>query len=281
MFLDRFVMDRPSLSRFLSALTAASSLIILLVLVLTIWFLWPRYIQQIIEFMSPLTPGEKGIDFPTAGAFGDQFGGINTLFTALALVGVIWTAVAQIKDRAVVEKQAFENTFFNMLTLLRQSYDGIQVELGINHQGEVRILSGDAAVELLIRRFRDHISSRSLRSGSMTEDEVNSAYVQSIHNESEALIGVYFRTMYNLLRLIDRSKSLNGPDRVLYGNILRAQISSNSLSIIGLNAMDAEISGDLKSYVEKYRLLRYVPDGGFKDMFKRFYDLQTFERRRD
>ena len=274
-------MDRPGLSRFLSGLAAASGLIFLLTFVMVTWFLWPRYMPQIIEIMSPLPAGDKGVDFPTAGTFGDQFGGINALFTALALVGVIWTAIAQMKDRAILEKQSFENTFFNMLTLLRQSYEGIQVDVGNNYQGEAETLTGDAAAEFFTRRFTNHLASSNLQLASMTEGEVKNAYIRSIHNSSEALISVYFRTMYNLLRLIDRSRSLNRSDRVLYGNILRAQISSNSLQIIGLNAIDAELSGDFKHYVEKYRLLRYIPDGDFREMLQRFYSPETFERRRD
>lgn len=278
--IDRFVADRPSISKFFSAITAASGLIILLFSVCLVWFLWARYITQIIDIISPIRP-EKGIDFATAGTFGDQFGGINALFTALALVGVIWTAIVQMKDRATLEKQSFENTFFNMLTLLRQTYDGIKVDTGASYPGHSATIEGDAATEYLIVSFENDLRTRGQQLSTMTEDEVKEAYTRSIHNSNEALIAVYLRTLYNLIRLIDRSRSLDNADRILYGNILRAQISSNSLYLIGLNALDSSLSGDFKNYVEKYRILRYTPDSNLGNMLRKFYTPKTFEGRLD
>lgn len=95
-------------------------------------------------------------DFYAArGTFGDQFGAVNALFSALAFAGLIYTIILQMNElryqreelidnrkemvrqtrefkqqNAALKKQTFENTFFNMLSLQQQ----IVNELSITEQ---------------------------------------------------------------------------------------------------------------------------------------------------
>src|SRR5690606_31793689 len=78
------------------------------------------------------------------GLFGDQFGGINALFTGLAFAGLIITIILQsqelrlqrqelretrnefIQQNETLKLQRFENTFFNLLDVHNKIVDNLK-----------------------------------------------------------------------------------------------------------------------------------------------------------
>ena len=99
---------------------------ILLIIISIVWFVSIFVIESIY------------LDLNERGIFGDSFGSINSLFSGLALGGIIYTIFQQKKElslqRLEISKtreefvtqnttlrlQRFENTFFNLLNLHHQ-----------------------------------------------------------------------------------------------------------------------------------------------------------------
>lgn len=106
-------------------------LIWLFLIILGLWFLsWGLIIW--------LIPAVSGM---TRGTFGDMFGSVNSLFSGLALGGIIFTIFLQKKELKLqrkelretrnefsmqndtLKKQRFENTFFQMISLHHEIID--------------------------------------------------------------------------------------------------------------------------------------------------------------
>lgn len=84
---------------------------------------------------------------PERGAFGDQFGSVNALFSGFALAGILYTIMLQKKELALqrieledtrkefqtqnmtLKKQRFENTFFNLLSLHNEIVDKLSINI--------------------------------------------------------------------------------------------------------------------------------------------------------
>lgn len=95
-------------------------------------------------FLINQTPAVKG-------QFGDSFGAVNTLFSGLAFVGVIWAIMKQQEElelhrddlqntqeemkeqRGVMQKEVFERSFFQLQQLLNEQYNQIEY---LNHRGK-------------------------------------------------------------------------------------------------------------------------------------------------
>lgn len=94
------------------------------------------------------------------GAFGDQFGAVNALFSGLAFAGLIYTIILQRRDLKLQRQemkeqtrefkkenetlriQRFENTFFNMLSQFQEvvnnitySYQEVDIEKIVTVKG--------------------------------------------------------------------------------------------------------------------------------------------------
>ncbi|MEL6560272.1 MAG: putative phage abortive infection protein [Bacteroidota bacterium] len=115
--------------------------VLLFVLVVLLWyFSWQFIDKSIISTDDTLT------DTETKGLFGDKFGAVNALFSALAFAGIIFTIFLQkrelklqreeleetrgefIKQNETLKKQRFENTFFQLLSLHNDIVDKLRIK---------------------------------------------------------------------------------------------------------------------------------------------------------
>lgn len=210
----------------------------------------------------------------------------------------------QAQQTALFERQNFESFFFRLL----EAHSKILDQVSFDDE------KGVAAFESAARKM-DHVYFANITSAERTEHELTRVYglknqqqeeffsfVKYIeaHSKNEAVtktlklsaetvlenpssrsFSLYFRNIYQLLKVIDNArfdgfldaeKPMRRTMRLLrldyyhkrqYANILRAQLSEAELRAIFYNCL-TEAGGGLKVYVEKYSLLKHLINAEFK-----------------
>lgn len=223
-----------------------------------------------------------------AGVFGDSFGVLTSLFSALAFAGVAYTIASQREElknqrieaaiqrseseinRKEIYKQGFENTFFQMLKLHNQITMEIEKERRVH--GAIRDFGGRLALKEmkldLMRAFhRGNIDHQS--SPQQISNEFESFYI-----DFGFQLAHYFRFLYNIFRFLDESAIEN---KELYIRLVRAQISNQELYILYYNALSKR-GLKFQKYITEFKLMdnldprelfaiehmELIPDCGFK-----------------
>lgn len=103
--------------------------------VMTVWLLWALYgVEFLANLKWPLkdesVANTAAVDPPTArlGQVGDLFGGVNSLFAALAFSGVGIAAFQQWKSTRIAFKQSIEATFFSAVDLHHRIADELRFD---------------------------------------------------------------------------------------------------------------------------------------------------------
>ena len=210
------------------------------------------------------------------GTFGDMFGSVNALFSGFAFVGVIYAILLQSKElklqrkelrftrdelegqkiqmeaqNATLIKQNFENTFFELLKIHNDITNGIDLIDG-NH----RITQGRDCFKVFYNRFKKLWGRNTEKfKGECELDRINNTYL-SFYEGHQAEFGHYFRSLYNIVKLVDGS---NMEDKRLYTNLIRAQLSSFELALLFYNSLSNMGAEKFKPLIEEYSLLKTVP----------------------
>ncbi len=210
------------------------------------------------------------------GQWGDTFGALNSLFAGCAAIGVVATLHLQRQaahaQRIDQDRQRFESHFFQLLGLLRELKASVKVK-----PSQV-LLEGPDAIAYFASTIRNRASKEA--------EPVNSAealadgYRELVHRRDEAGLGTYFRTLFNILKIISEESSIQKKDRIFFGNVLRAQLSSDDLHLVGFNGLMPE-SGKLSNYIKEFRLLKYMPEGVVRSIFLLHYGDQALRGRND
>jgi uncharacterized membrane protein len=198
------------------------------------------------------------------GQFGDFIGGVlNPAFSLLALLALLATFNLQIQEfrlstkelqnsaealsaqHVAMQRQIFENTFFQLLNLHNQLLDNIDL---IGRGGET--FKGRDCFKIFANRANTSIVA--LKGAKNDLDVFRVAY-KEFQKAHEREVGHYFRTLYNLLKFID---SANGVDSRFYTNIVRAQLSSDEVTLLMYNCMSETGHKKFKPLVERYSLLK-------------------------
>lgn len=204
------------------------------------------------------------------GTFGDMFGGVNALFSGLAFVGVIYAILIQrqelkIQGRELVDtrlelreqnktmqRQRFENTFFELLRLQIDITNSIEIELNQN-----KTIRGRECFKHFLNRLKEQYEHH-LRADSLA-NIVSDTY-ETFYESHQNQVSHYYRSLYNLIRFVDRHVEMNDIEHPhLYTNLIRAQLSSNELLLLFYNCLSGHGKG-MKRLVEKYSLLRTMPE---------------------
>lgn len=225
-------------------------------------------------------PADEGGKIGNAGTAGDMFGGITALFSGLAFAGLITTLVMQRKElelqrnelsqtREVFSVQRFENTFFGLLNLLNQHVQSIETSErqlkepdGIGYSTSIR-KGRDALVIYAeyLPRFKTNMEGN-------TFAKVIAEYEHMFDKQFDAVLGPYFRLIYNILRHIENaelSSKKNDSDRatenerlrLVYSKILRAHLNSAEIKLLMFNCASVHGS-ELKGWVEKHSMLKHI-----------------------
>lgn len=243
---------------FLGGVVAAGMFVI--IVICAVWWMVP--------LLYPV-PGE-------AGQFGDMFGVANALFSGLAFVGVVAAILLQrvelqLQREELTEtrgeirlqreqmeeqnesllRQRFEATFFKLVRLLNDKASA----LTLTHGGRLKV--GSEAIQAYAAEVR-RVSVRAF--GQDYRELLDDSAIEGLRTEVRRAVGNafyhYARTTYTVLRFIDRT---GGFDAKLYAGILRAQLSTNELTILFYASLYGTGREVLKPLLEKYEIFENLP----------------------
>lgn len=201
------------------------------------------------------------------GPWGDFFGGtlnpILSTFTVLALLYTIFLQRRELEESSrAIRQQNFEATFFKMLEMHNSILNSINLNI-LNFLPPRQLQGRDCFVhffqEVLKRDFTDAGGS------STSEDDVEQrnildAVIISFWGDVLGELGHYYRYLYNLIKFV----AAHNGDRALYMKIVRAQLSNHELALLFYNCI-SDHGENMKPFVEKYSLLKHMPDDLFLD----------------
>ncbi len=219
------------------------------------------------------------------GQFGDYVGGtLNPLFAFTALLALLYTIVLQSrelrhsteqlaksaealeKQNVVLRKQSFEATFFQLLKL----YNDVVQELHITLEESESLLGGKQVREVkhedrqclaALHNVLIHEHLYSVARGDSTEPRLQALDIayQDFYAKYGYLIGHYFRTIYNIVKIVENSDMSDDQKRA-YVNILRAQLSKYELGLLLYNCLSVYGRKKMLPLVRKYNLLKHLED---------------------
>ncbi|MGN2430293.1 putative phage abortive infection protein [Pseudomonas syringae] len=202
--------------------------------VLAIWAGYYYFLYQGLALPLDSDGQMKGV---RSGTFGDAFGVINALFSALAFTGVMLTLYFQrldIKDsRAETLRQQVESQFYSMLTLQQQVITGFDLH-SVRLKGPVTYEGRDCFRRWQMK-MRGHYQA--LGGSDDATDVVsdmkllNSAYARVLSDHLGDL-GLYFRSLYAVFRFLENS---NHSDKKSLGLVVRSLLSDYELVFLFYN----------------------------------------------
>lgn len=230
-----------------------------------------------------------------AGLFGDSFGAVNALISALAFAGVIVTFRLQRKEldlqrqelhaqreeftqqNKTLKLQRFENTFFHMMELQQQIVNDLFIKVSERENvWEDSINGGRDSKEVIVD---NSVQGRQVFNYIYRHYESN-RFTRGVHRNvcEKGLIGYeetpylslldhYFRHLYTILRYVDETDAFD-PDEVEnedkeytqkrkyhYTTIVRATLSRYELLLLYYNGLSTYGKEKMKPLMEKYALL--------------------------
>jgi len=236
------------------------------------------------------------------GTFGDMFGSINALFSGLALAGIIITILLQRNElklqrqeladtrqefknqNETLKIQRFENTFFNLLNIHHKIVSDIDFRYYKNKEKDepfsnfsyIKKTSDDK--EIVEIEGRDVFRYKYNRFKIAVEENPNNwpdIYLDE-YNKSQTDFGHYFRNLYRMVKLVDNTdffydKESTSTEEIFklkytYTSILRAQLSDFELAWLFYNCLSANGNEKFKPLIEKYSLLKNLPDNLILDI---------------
>ena len=197
-------------------------------------------------------------DFTLAGQFGDSFGPINTVMALVAAISATAAFFAQREELARVrndsrderlssERRDFEQTFFNLLSLFKDTLNGVTVP----NPGQPQPRTGRTAIIYIIEEI-GNFSGYS---------DFSAEVFRRYYDEYRDSLAHYFRIFYHILKFVHNS---NVEDKQFYANLLRATLSEPELVIIALNCMYGGGRRKLTPLMEKYAMLHNISSGAAK-----------------
>lgn len=218
-------------------------------------------------------------DISKQGAFGDQFGAINALFSGMAFVGVIYAILLQKKElelqrkelrltteelagqkaefqeqNKTLKQQRFENTFFQMLSLHNTNIDALG-DSRKTGSGIMTVSSRGYLKEL--HKELNNTLVRMPESDKNSIEKINILY-DGFYSSRQSSLGHYLRFLYRIFKFVDES---DVEDKKFYTNIVRAQLSNQELLILFYNCLNPRFE-NFKIYIEKYSIFDNLPISG-------------------
>jgi hypothetical protein len=213
---------------------------------------------------------------PEPGIFGDMFGATNALFSGLAFAGVIYAILLQRQElklqrdelaltrgelagqrvqlqaqNETLQQQNFENTFFQLLRL----HNDIVNAIDLRDEGGRETTVGRDCFKVFHERFTRRWSKSPVDAGKSELHRINNTYL-GYYAGVEADVGHYFRSLYNIIKFIDKSAVA---DKRVYTNLVRAQLSTYEPALLFYNCLSDLGDEKFKPMIERYALLKMVP----------------------
>lgn len=270
------------------------TLIAVLVAVAAIW-LYARYGPEIAGWMAgrPVASGEE------LGQWGDSFGALNAAISATAFIGILVTLQLQrrgLREQAADQhRQRFDASFFELVGLQREArrellffntpeFEAARAAKSFSSFSSATTgrLPANGPIDPIAAADLE-VHFRLIQAGRLddrTKDDVVEAYMRYVHSASESTIAPYFRLVYSILDRLRYDAVLIEDEKVRYGNLLRSQMSSAEILLLGINSL-APISADMRELVSRFRMLKYLPRSSMRELLSRFHDPEAFVGRDD
>lgn len=218
------------------------------------------------------------------GAFGDSFGGVTSLFSVLAFIGVVFTYRLQNeslkklesdskKQESFLTTQRFESNLFQMLSLLQNIIKDMDIRGGANK--EIKHAGRDV-FSYYYKRYDNEYSKLPPMDYFGNDKKIKLDLMEKRISESfntffelrQKDLGHYFRFLYNIFKYIEES-SIPDKEKTKYAKIVRAQTSNYELLLIMYNCLSKH-GKNFTKYASKYMLLDNIP---FEEMINQQHAL--------
>jgi hypothetical protein len=215
-------------------------------------------------------------------AFGDFLGGtLNPLLTFLTFMALLITIVLQQTElgdtrkelaasakaleaqHVSLDRQNFESTFFQMLTLHNTIVNSIDLKWSARNPSSNSAFDEGTARESIgrdcFRQFYANYISAYQAVGFMQDDQerLQAAYDQFWELRQQDLAH-YYRYLYNVLRFVYEYKGID--DKLRYVKLLRAQLSDFELALLYYNALNKN-GVNYWIYIHEYQIFDNLPLG--------------------
>ena len=244
--------------------------------VMLLWYFVPLYLTAPYKEVT-----EKG-------AFGDTYGTVNALFTALAFGGLIITILLQRQElklqrdelrlrrmemqgqreqlqaqSATFEQQRFTATFFD---LLRVHNDIVGSLYAVESGG--RVYGRDC-----LRIKIDRLNSVYQQNGRNVE-----ILMDNLNDDGMPRLEQFFKQLYNVVNFVDVSSIDN---KRYYTDMLHSQLDYNELILLAYNGLGKGAT-EFKNMIEKYNLLENLPPNHLLDAnHAKMYSACAFSETKD
>ncbi|MFC9657006.1 putative phage abortive infection protein [Bacillus subtilis] len=205
------------------------------------WVMWAGIIVCIVAIITPFLllfyVKETYLEsFKDIGAFGDFFGGTTVgLFNLSSILLVLAAVIIQRKElkdtRTQFKKQQIDNTFFNMINLNNEIVRSLKINEDVYGKEVLKKINTEIVEEVSKDVELDVLKPNTKQTGMSLRENYKIAYLKY-----ENILGHYFRNLYRIVKFIDQSE-LTDEEKKNYIGILRAQLSTDELSLIFYNAL--------------------------------------------
>lgn len=213
------------------------------------------------------------------GQFGDFVGGIlGTVFSLISVMLVVWTFNAQNKT---AETQQFNDLFFELLHLYQSEVKELNgenekiVSVKKKKNEEKTITIETEQIQYTDKDFFDEEKKKiqdKYQNLTTYKDNIQKTinYYMVFYVQNRSKMAAYFRTLYRIFELIDKSSLINEQHKKEYAKIVRAQLTDSELFFLRYNAMTI-YGHQFIVYLNKYHMLKHLPTFElleFKDWWK-------------
>lgn len=223
--------------------------------------------------------GEESIQ---AGTFGDMFGGVNALFSGLAFALLVVTLYLQMQELSLqreelaetreelkgqhtqmrlqneaLRKQAFEATFFRMISLHNEIVAGMK-DMTSGSNGSPSLTGRQCFGPL--RHYLETLpvfSSSGTHTLDLREREAMEQKYQEFKEHHLVDIAHYFQSITQILNFVDQA-NMKSSERCFYVDIVRGQLSTLELWQLFYFCVVGPGNPRCKELVEKYALLEHL-----------------------
>lgn len=202
------------------------------------------------------------------GTFGDFIGGVlGTLFALISVAFMKKTFESQREEsknqRNDAAIQRFNDMFYELLRLYREQVESLSLEryeVKVPGNGYERVeYKGkeffDKGKINITNKIEEQLNDQS-DSLEIMQEALDSYYEFYKNNRSK--LSAYYRTLYRIFEIIDKSNLIEEKEKVGYVKIVRAQLTESELFFIRYNAM-SEYGRESMQYLKKYRVLNHFP----------------------
>ena len=224
------------------------------------------------------------------GAYGDTYGTINALFTALAFVGVITTILLQKKELTLqrqelkltreelagqkkqlqiqsdtFKQQRFENTFFELLRVHIDIVSALSMPGSDPRGNQIR---GRVCLGYQMEILREFSKKN-------VNNPIDKAF-EKLYRNSPPHLGHYFRQLYHIVNFVDKSEI---EEKQRYADFVQAQLNNNELILLAYNGLSKH-GENFKPLIEEYGLLENLTWGTlFAEDHASMYCAKAFGKR--